>query len=129
MPFPQFSQPGVSTVVIFTTGIVSPAARELLSNQSWQLSDAGVPYVYRFGPVLELWTFGLANLPADIYQDLLDFLNAPQVNWRESAFVYSDEHAVDWQVQLFDDRLQVQQRAIGTYDFALRLLHRTDLES
>lgn len=127
MAFPQFSQAGVSTV-IFTTGVVSPAARELLSNQSWQMSDAGVPYVYRFGPVLELWTFGFANLPADIYQDLLDFLNAPQVNWRESAFTYTDELSVAWKVQLFDDRLQVQQRAIGTYDLALRLLHRTDLE-
>lgn len=128
MTFPQFSQVGVSTVVVFTTGIVSPAARELLTNQSWQLSDAGVPFVYRWGPVLELWTFGLANLPADIYQDLLDFLNAPQVNWQENPFTYTDEVSVEWMVQLYDNRLQVQQRAIGTYDLALRLLHRTDLE-
>lgn len=128
MAFPHFSHPAVATVVIFTTGIVSPAAREFLTNQSWQLSDAGIPYTYRFGPVLELWTFGLANLPADIYQDLLDFLYDPAINWREGAFTYTDELEEEWMVQLFDDRLQVQQRAIGTYDLALRLLHRTDLE-
>lgn len=127
MAFPQFSQPGISTV-IFTTGFIAPAAREIVNNQSWQLSDAGIPYVYRFGPVLELWTFGLANLPGDIYQDLLDFFNAPQVNWRESPFTYTDELSMAWKVQLYDERLQVQQRAIGTYDLALRLLHRTDLE-
>lgn len=126
--YPQFSHPDVTTTVVFTTGIISPATRELLSNQSWQMSDAGVPYIYRFGPVLELWTFGFANVPADIYQDLLDFLNAPEVNWRENPFQYADELSVIWQVQLFDERLQVQQRAIGTYDLALRLLHRTDLE-
>jgi hypothetical protein len=115
-------------VVVFTTVIVSPATREYVTKQYLQLSDAGVPYVYRYGPVLELWSFGLANLPAEIFEDLLTFLHAPQVNWRESAFTYTDEHGEEWMVQLYDERLQVQQRAIGTYDLALRLLHRTDLE-
>lgn len=128
MAFPQFTHPDVTTVVIFSTGIISPATREILSNQSWQMSDAGIPFTYRWGPVVELWTFGLANLPADIYQDLLTFFHDPAINWREGAFTYTDEGSVQWMVQLYDDRLQVQQRAIGTYDLALRLLHRTDLE-
>ena len=129
MPFPTFSHPDVTTIVEFTTGIISPATIELLTNQSWQLSDAGIPSIYRFGPVLELWSFGLANLPADIYQDLLTFFNDPAINWREGAFTYADELSAEWMVQLFDERLPVQRRAIGTYDLALRLLHRTDLET
>jgi hypothetical protein len=78
--------------------------------------------------VLELWTFGLANVPEETFEDLLTFLNAPQVNWRATAFTYTDEQSQAWKVQLYDERLQVQQRAIATYDLALRLLHRTDLE-
>jgi hypothetical protein len=65
----------------------------------------------------------------ETFQDLLTFFNAPQVNWRENAFDYTDHHGVAWKVQLYDDRLQVQQRAIATYDLALRLLHRSDLET
>lgn len=115
-------------MVEFTTGIVSPATIEWITNQSWQMSDAGVPYVYRWGPVLELWTFGAANITLDTYQDLLAFFNDPGVNWKEQPFIYTDEHSVEWSTQLADERLSVQRRAIGTYDLALRLLHRTDLE-
>lgn len=128
MAFPTFSKPGVSTIVQFTTGIISPATIERHTNQSWQMSDAGVPYVYRWGPVLEMWTFGAANITFDTYQDLLAFFNDPAVNWREQPFIYSDQNSVEWSVQLADERLQVQQRAIGTYDLAVRLLHRADLE-
>jgi hypothetical protein len=126
--FPQFSQEGVSTVVVFSTGIISPATIELHTNQSWQMSDAGIPYVYTYGAPMEIWVFGFANVPGDIYQDLITFLSDPAVHWREQPFIYADQNSVEFFVQLYDERIQVQQRAIGTYDLALRLLHRTDLE-
>lgn len=129
MPFPSFSHPDVTTVVTFPTGVASPATIEHATNQSWNLSDAGVPSVYRYGPVVEVWQLGFANLPSDIYQDLLTFFSDPAVNWRGESFVYTDHNGDSWPVQLLDERLQVQSRAIGTYDLGLRLLHRRDLET
>jgi hypothetical protein len=129
MPLPTFSHPAVTIVVQFPTGVASPATIEHATNQSWTLSDAGVPYVYTYGQALETWVFGFANVPADVYQDLLTFFNDPAVNWRESSFTYTDEHGDPWPVQLLDERLQVLHRAIGTYDLGLRLLVRRDLET
>lgn len=129
MPDPFFSHPDTTATVVWTTGVVSPATIEWTTNQSWQLSDAGIPQVYRFGPVIAVWIFGFANVPLDTYEDLLTFFNDPVINWRGEPFQYTDEAGAASWVQLLDERLQVQHRAIGTYDLGMRLLHRTDLET
>ena len=129
MAFPQFTHPDVTTTVVFTTGIASPATIEWLLNQSFELSDAVMPFVYTYGPVIEVWTLGFANLPEETHTDLLTFLTDPVINRRESAFVYTDHLAVARWMQLYDERLHVQQLAIGTYNLALRLVRRRDLET
>jgi len=129
VPDPLFSHPDTAATVVFTTGFLSPSTIELTTNQSWQLSDAGIPFVYAYGPPIEVWIVGLANVPLDTYEDLLTFLADPAVNWRGEPFVYTDETGAAAWVQLLDERLQVQRRAIATYDLSLRLLVRRDLET
>ena len=125
MYYPTFSKAGVPTVVIFDAGVLSPSATLLQTNQSFQLSEGRIPYIYTYASPTRYLTFAFSGIEQATYDDLLTFLAHPLVNYQELPFTYTDHLDAQHTVQLAAGDIQFQVYSTALYAFTLPLLVRS----
>lgn len=100
---PTFSKAGVATFT-FDEGVEFPIGRSDVPNQSIGIAVGGAIQVKTYSSTIEqvhTMTFRLNSL--DSYDDLYDFFNDSNVNWRANSFTFTDSDGNIYTVRLWQD--------------------------